>query len=505
MSSGGTPGEETHVKIFLVVLAIAGVLGGLVGGEITGNSFSFIGLAVGIVATAAVLLGLGAYFHHSDERRRVTDQAARESLATRRPAMTPRRQAAGDTGERPATVEAAYLAKIHAILAPQVTGSIRTLFGTVMTDERIAGYVFGAHDAVVQRVMKVTASNQGMAKVLILASYRDLFGEQAGNAAMTRSLGLQDSPHFEAGRALGGREAALQIDDGAVSSGLEGLLRPDAKPSPTANPAPTSEPDEDAWQELTASELHYGDPPEAMRFAVGSFVRGTRTEADWQAPWGSLMPDTIYPVSQGEFTRIATTYARAVKSIMQERFENDVASPCRAPFETTIFNLGRPDDDDVSLVLAYDGTRRSGTGRMLARVDGKTLPLTGHLRRPATLGGAASSFLIFWYSRCICAIDHGFYHAPMPLCLRGDRAAAGELSRELVDQDRDHQAFLRLAAGDAALSCHLRRRGDDVEVAACGWMPNTGVVEFSIRQRSDGTLVDATQRVIVPTTTRTFF
>jgi hypothetical protein len=58
--------------LFIVVLIVAAIVGGFAGGELVGTSFSILGAAIGGVGTAAVLLGLGAYFH-SQERKRSRD------------------------------------------------------------------------------------------------------------------------------------------------------------------------------------------------------------------------------------------------------------------------------------------------------------------------------------------------------------------------------------------------------------------------------------------------
>lgn len=50
------------MKLFLIILAAATILGGFAGAEIFNTSFSIIGAVIGGVGTAAILLGLGAYF-----------------------------------------------------------------------------------------------------------------------------------------------------------------------------------------------------------------------------------------------------------------------------------------------------------------------------------------------------------------------------------------------------------------------------------------------------------
>lgn len=60
------------MKLFIAIVAAATVVGGFVGGELTGTTFTLSGAVVGGVGTAAVLLGLGAYFDSQERKRRDT-------------------------------------------------------------------------------------------------------------------------------------------------------------------------------------------------------------------------------------------------------------------------------------------------------------------------------------------------------------------------------------------------------------------------------------------------
>jgi len=57
------------MKLFIGILFAATILGGFAGGEISGTSFSVLGMIIGGVGTAAVLLGLGAYFDKQDKKQ----------------------------------------------------------------------------------------------------------------------------------------------------------------------------------------------------------------------------------------------------------------------------------------------------------------------------------------------------------------------------------------------------------------------------------------------------
>lgn len=61
---------NNELRVFGWVLAAATVIGGFVGGELSDRLFSLLGAVVGGVGTAAILLGLGAYFDAQERKRR---------------------------------------------------------------------------------------------------------------------------------------------------------------------------------------------------------------------------------------------------------------------------------------------------------------------------------------------------------------------------------------------------------------------------------------------------
>lgn len=58
------------VKVFVIVTAVALLVGGLVGGEMSGRLFSVTGAVAGGLAVPIILLSLGAYFTARDERKK---------------------------------------------------------------------------------------------------------------------------------------------------------------------------------------------------------------------------------------------------------------------------------------------------------------------------------------------------------------------------------------------------------------------------------------------------
>ncbi|OQW66966.1 MAG: hypothetical protein BVN29_04835 [Nitrospira sp. ST-bin5] len=58
------------MKIFLVVIVVATLIGGFVVGELMDKTFSLLGAVVGGVGLTAVLLGLGAFFTAQEEKKK---------------------------------------------------------------------------------------------------------------------------------------------------------------------------------------------------------------------------------------------------------------------------------------------------------------------------------------------------------------------------------------------------------------------------------------------------
>jgi hypothetical protein len=58
------------MKMFILVIIIAIVIGGFVGGEIMDKKFSILGATIGGVGLTTILLGLGAYFTAQEEKKK---------------------------------------------------------------------------------------------------------------------------------------------------------------------------------------------------------------------------------------------------------------------------------------------------------------------------------------------------------------------------------------------------------------------------------------------------
>ncbi len=242
------------MKTFIIVIAVATVLGGFVGGELTGNTFMLTGAVSGGVGTAAVLLGLGAFFTAQEERRRKAGVV---------PPLTPE---IGEVFARmasragiPGHVAGAASTRSDSVDKPAlyrrtVTGLIQTqlmteyakpadAFGELMTNKQAAGYVFGLSDAMLQACG--LRGDPDSVKDLMDECYKEVFGDFSGHALLSMSLHNQEDPDFHAGRMEGGSEMEEFINRKAPPLGLTRILvwagahrntRPKGRADPTEIP-----------------------------------------------------------------------------------------------------------------------------------------------------------------------------------------------------------------------------------------------------------------------------
>jgi hypothetical protein len=221
--------HEKAMKAFIIVIAVATVLGGFVGGELTGNTFMLTGAVIGGVGTAAVLLGLGAFFTAQEEKKRkkaLTPEIRGvfdRMLARQAGQAQPRKS---EPAPKKESKEETFVRTVSGLLSPQLAQgreSARKAFGAVMTDKRAQGYVFGMHDAMLQALG--LRGDKDSARNLMEGCYKGIFGEQAGYALLSMSLGNQDDPVFHKGRMEGGGELDAFLDSKTRPAGLAAILQ----------------------------------------------------------------------------------------------------------------------------------------------------------------------------------------------------------------------------------------------------------------------------------------
>ena len=230
------------MKIFIAVIPAAVVIGGFVGAELMDSSFSITGAVVGGVGTAAVLLGLGAFFDAQERKRKEkalqpemravfdrmfgndASQKQQHSKSaprpkSRRPAPTPQKKS-----QSPQEV---YLSSTSGLIAAQLIpkySNPKEAFGALMTNKRASGYLFGFHDSLLQRLGLYDPNNKETSVGLMERSYKNIFGEQAGYALFSSSLHSQDDPEFLEGRINGGNEIVQYLEEKVPPLGLGRIL-----------------------------------------------------------------------------------------------------------------------------------------------------------------------------------------------------------------------------------------------------------------------------------------
>jgi hypothetical protein len=140
------------MKLFIVVLAGAVVIGGFAGGEVMHVSFSIFGAALGGVGTAAVLLAFGAYFHSQEKKspaltpevrsifdRMITGQVNPTTEEIENAKRNVRNGKAPIPADRGATPETAI--RIHASNSlegiPKEYATLSSMFGTLNRDWKL--------------------------------------------------------------------------------------------------------------------------------------------------------------------------------------------------------------------------------------------------------------------------------------------------------------------------------------------------------------------------------
>lgn len=104
------------MKLFFGIILVAIIIGGLAGGEILEISFSIVGAAVGGISTAAVLLGLGAYFDLQDKKSSDLSPEIRGVFD---------RMITGSPHPTPQEIRAAKKRHLPTSQPPQTTNSVR--------------------------------------------------------------------------------------------------------------------------------------------------------------------------------------------------------------------------------------------------------------------------------------------------------------------------------------------------------------------------------------------
>lgn len=220
------------MKIFILVLIAATIIGGFSGGEVMDDTFSILGAVIGGVGTAAVLLGIGAYFDAQAGKRKNTVELTPEirgvfdRLITGKSKPTPQEirrekekyQNLFELYERDKQyrkeneTENKALEILHTLLMLQLAPDIRGRLPSIMGNKRAQGYLFGFHDALLRNFGLLDISNPTNGLRIIKKHYTSMFGENAGQALFSKALRLQTDDEFSSGRNVGGEDFTAYLD-----------------------------------------------------------------------------------------------------------------------------------------------------------------------------------------------------------------------------------------------------------------------------------------------------
>ncbi len=221
------------MKKFIAVIIAATIIGGFVGGELMDRTFSLTGAVIGGIGLASVLLGLGAFFDAQEKKKRKKEltpevRAVFDRMFGNAPSGSTKNQTAQNSHSGGGTDHrSVYLTTTFNLLSIQLLpkySNPKQAFGALMTNKRAAGYVFGFHDSLLQKLGLYDPNHKDSSTDLLKQSYKGIFGEQAGFALYTMSLGSQDDSIFIEGRMNGGNEIANYIDSKVPPLGLGRIL-----------------------------------------------------------------------------------------------------------------------------------------------------------------------------------------------------------------------------------------------------------------------------------------
>lgn len=211
------------MKIFIIVIIVATIIGGFVGGEQTGQSFSLTGAVIGGLGFASVLLALGAYFDSQDKKISKKEapkemHAVFERMHNLKKDLKQPLNSSNKIDDR----KEFFLTTVYNLLAVQLLPKYKNpkdVFSELMTNKKASGYLFGFHDALIQKLGIIDSSPS-----VIEQSYKKIFGESAGYTLYSMSINSLDIEVFHKGRMDGGNEIVDYLDKNIPPLGLGRIL-----------------------------------------------------------------------------------------------------------------------------------------------------------------------------------------------------------------------------------------------------------------------------------------
>ncbi len=217
------------MKVFFIVIGVAFILGGLVGGELTDREFLITGAVIGGVSVGVIIFLAGWYLNAKDEKKRKNSKLTPEIRGVFERMMKSQhlpnvpeknKNEKFSNSSQSSAVHQFYesaLVIIQGQIVPKYS-NVKQIFSELMVNKEAAGYVFGALDAILQIKNLRQDVNQG-AKILE-SGYKELFGVQAGYALYNHSVSLANDEVFSTSRMEGGQEIFEYFEKGTQPLGL---------------------------------------------------------------------------------------------------------------------------------------------------------------------------------------------------------------------------------------------------------------------------------------------
>ena len=230
------------MKLLIIFVVLAFILGGFIGGEITDRDFSITIAVVSSVGVFSIIFGLGWFFYEQDRKRKAVEVSPEmrevfdRMLGINRAAgQTPRDLLKNTSSTKinnnnlQSEIDDAYInlslqvfATFSELLVYQIVGTlpikklssindgsaIKNTFPQFMTNKEALGYIFGAYDFLSQR-MGLLAYGKDKVMDAMEDAYISIWGAPSGRVMISSSLINQDDENFMNGRMQGGNEALV--------------------------------------------------------------------------------------------------------------------------------------------------------------------------------------------------------------------------------------------------------------------------------------------------------
>ena len=184
----------------LILASFLSILGGFIVGEIVHSGFSIIGALI-----SGVSFGLGVFCNIEQNKN---DRA-----------QPIKKISDNDKDE--------IFDLIGKLIATQVSLEYETpkkAFGAIMKNKVASGYIFGFHDAMLQKFELVNESDIKNSALAIKQGYKKIFGEPSGYALYSMAMSMERDNDFQKGRMIGGNDLIDFFENKNPPLGLNRIL-----------------------------------------------------------------------------------------------------------------------------------------------------------------------------------------------------------------------------------------------------------------------------------------